>query len=249
MPLLDQPIAALQDRTDAKLRYARIHLDELQALDALRGDDFERAHQESFLHHLLGAKDALLQEINQYYETGLAPSAVSPGSIRNGLKKRDERSDELAVLYQLEHDDKSWFCEAKAMRDQGTHVAAVRRTVFLGGDENGAVKLHNPVTGVLGADHYVDRLAVWLARMESLVQDLRTSALKRRARNVLLRSITDFEATLVEFQSNNVVLATTVLLRRLAEIQASANELGDPVLIAMVEKLHRRLTTGNGLDG
>jgi hypothetical protein len=68
-------------------------------------------------------------------------------------------------------------------------------------------------------------------------------------RDTLLRTIEDFEATLVEFQSNNVVLATTVLLRRLAEIEASAHELGDPILIAMVEKLQRHLTTGNVLDG
>ena len=68
-------------------------------------------------------------------------------------------------------------------------------------------------------------------------------------RETLLRTIEDFEATLAEYQSNNVVLATTVLLRRLAEIEASANEFGDPILIAMVEKLQRHLTTGKGLDG
>jgi|SRR5450755_1992668 hypothetical protein len=49
-----------------------------------------------------------------------------------------------------------------------------------------------------------------------------------RDRETMLRTIEDFEATLAEFQSNNVVLATTVLLRRLAEIEASAHELGDP---------------------
>jgi hypothetical protein len=68
-------------------------------------------------------------------------------------------------------------------------------------------------------------------------------------RETLLRTIEDFERTVAEFQSNNVVLATTVLLRRLEEIDAAANELGDPVLIAMIEKMRRQLTTGNGLDG
>jgi hypothetical protein len=68
-------------------------------------------------------------------------------------------------------------------------------------------------------------------------------------RDTLLRTIEDFEATLAEFQSNNVVLATTVLLRGLAEIGASANEFGDPFLIATVEKMRRQLATGNGLDG
>jgi len=68
-------------------------------------------------------------------------------------------------------------------------------------------------------------------------------------RDTLLRSIEDFERTLVEFQSNNVVLATTVLLRRLEEIGVSANALGDPTLLAMIEKMRRQLTTGKGLDG
>ena len=68
-------------------------------------------------------------------------------------------------------------------------------------------------------------------------------------RDTLLRAIEDFEATLAEFQSNNVVLATPVLLRRLDELASSATELGDPTLIAMTEKLRRHLTTGKGLDG
>ena len=68
-------------------------------------------------------------------------------------------------------------------------------------------------------------------------------------RDALLRSIEDFEATLVELQSNNVLLATPVLLRRLEELGSSASTLGDPTLIAMIEKLRRHLTTGKGLDG
>ncbi len=68
-------------------------------------------------------------------------------------------------------------------------------------------------------------------------------------RATLLRSIEDFERTLVEYQSNNVVLATTVLLRRLDEIGVSAAALGDAALIAMIERLRRQLTTGKGLDG
>lgn len=68
-------------------------------------------------------------------------------------------------------------------------------------------------------------------------------------RDTLLRTIEDFERTLTEFQSNNVVLATTVLLRRLDEIGVSATQLDDPLLMAMIDKLRRQLTTGKGLDG
>jgi hypothetical protein len=45
------------------------------------------------------------------------------------------------------------------------------------------------------------------------------------------------------------VLATPVLLQRLEELGSSASALGDPTLIAMIDKLRRHLTTGNGLDG
>jgi hypothetical protein len=69
------------------------------------------------------------------------------------------------------------------------------------------------------------------------------------SRDTLLRSIEDFEATLAEFQSNKVVFATPVLLRRLEDLGTSASALGDPILIAVIEKLHRHLTTGKGLDG
>lgn len=50
----------LRARTDAKLRFAEVHLKELLALPRLSGDDFDRAHQESYLYHLIGAKDAFL---------------------------------------------------------------------------------------------------------------------------------------------------------------------------------------------
>jgi hypothetical protein len=68
-------------------------------------------------------------------------------------------------------------------------------------------------------------------------------------RDTLLRSIEDFEATIAGFQANNVVLATPVLLRRLEELESSAKALRDPALVALIEKLHRHLTTGKGLDG
>jgi len=55
--------------------------------------------------------------------------------------------------------------------------------------------------------------------------------------------------SVADFQSNNVVLTTTVLLRRLEEIDVAVNELGDPVLISMIEKMRRQLTTGKELDG
>lgn len=68
-------------------------------------------------------------------------------------------------------------------------------------------------------------------------------------RDTLMRSIEDFDATIAELQSNNLVLATPVLLQRLEELGSSASALGDPILIGMIEKLRRHLTAGKGLDG
>lgn len=60
----EQTINIKQERTDAKLRYAALHLDELKSKDTGGGDDFARAHQESFLFHLIGAKESFLLELN-----------------------------------------------------------------------------------------------------------------------------------------------------------------------------------------
>lgn len=52
----EKTLQNLRARADAKLRYAEIHLDELKAIDRLGGSEFDRAHQESFLFHLLGPR-------------------------------------------------------------------------------------------------------------------------------------------------------------------------------------------------
>ena len=79
---------SLQARTDAKLRYAKIHLDELATLPIRNGDDFDRAHQESFLFHLFGVRDAFLAELNHYYRCGLPQHDLTVGKLRNVLKAR-----------------------------------------------------------------------------------------------------------------------------------------------------------------
>jgi hypothetical protein len=67
-------------------------------------------------------------------------------------------------------------------------------------------------------------------------------------RDALLRSIEDLDATIAEFRPNSAVLVTPVLLDRLESLLAAATALGDAELVAMLERLHRRVTTGRGLD-
>ena len=74
-------IRSLQDRTDAKLDYAGVHLQEIlnQELD---GGKFDLAHQESFLFHLCGTRNAFLWELNEYYAAGVARTErLTPGML------------------------------------------------------------------------------------------------------------------------------------------------------------------------
>jgi hypothetical protein len=174
----DRLAKSLQERTDAKLRYARIHLDELKAQGPPDGGDFDRAQQESFLFHLLGTADAFLTELCHYYRI-VVPGAVSPGKIRAALKARGMSSLELRALHELEQDPTSWYSQAKDMRNHSTHIQGVGRAYFLGGENHQKVKLKHPSTGVLTDDHFILEFENWTNLMESLVFSLRKSALER----------------------------------------------------------------------
>lgn len=170
----------LQERTNAKLRYARIHLDELKSQGPPSGNDFDRAHQESFLFHLLGVRDAFLCELNHYYEAGLSSDKLSLGELRKILNLRCISSPELFTLYDLEKDECSWYRTAKNMRDYSTHIQGVPRAYFLGGENHQNVKLKNPKTGALTERHFIDEFDDWLIKMETLIFSLRKSALSKK---------------------------------------------------------------------
>jgi hypothetical protein len=174
----------LRSRTDAKLRYAQVHLDELKALTRLGGDDFDRAHQESFLYHLLGAKEAFLIELNTYYSGGLPSNELTAGKLRDALKEKGKASKELAELYLLESDQSSWLSFTKEMRDYSTHVSGASRDFHLGGDNGGQVWLRYPKTGQIIERHFVDEFSDWLANMTELLERLREGAINEsRATN------------------------------------------------------------------
>jgi hypothetical protein len=174
----------LRSRADAKIRYAQVHLDELRAINRLGGDDFDRAHQESFLYHLLGAKEAFIIELNGYYFAGLPNRDLTAGKLREALKAKGKTSKELAELYSLENDQGSWLSFAKESRDYSTHISGAIRGFHLGGHRDGQVWLHNPDTGQSIERHYVDEFADWLANMKELLERLRESAISEmRATN------------------------------------------------------------------
>lgn len=164
-------------RTDAKLLYAKIHLDELCAHGGNGGTDFDRAFQESSLFHLLGAMDAFALELNAYYSGGLAGQGLTRGSLRDALKKRGVVSAELAELYTIENDNTTWLFHVKAMRDHSAHVSGVPRAYHCGGPDDGKVFLRNPVTGDHVETDVLDAFSEWLQNMTTLLERLRATAI------------------------------------------------------------------------
>lgn len=171
----------IRARAHAKLLYAKIHLDELRARGTNGGTDFDRAFQESFLFHLLGAIDAFVIELAAYYSGGLAGPGLTRGSLRDALKKRGIVSAELAELYTLENSEDTWLFHAKAMRDHSTHVSGVPRAYHMGGPNDGKVFLRNPNTGDHVESDVLDAFADWLENMTALLDKLRTTALVTNA--------------------------------------------------------------------
>lgn len=179
----EKALLNLRARADGKLSYAKIHLDELKALGRIGGSEFDRAHQESFLYHLLGAKEAFLIELNAYYAGGLTEKNLTAGNLRKALKKQGRVSKELVELYAMETEESSWLFHAKEMRDHSTHVAAVSRAFNICGSADGQVWLRNPKTGEDIARHFVDEFSDWVSNMRELLERLRTSAIKEMRSN------------------------------------------------------------------
>ena len=129
------------------------------------------------MYHLLGAKDAFIQEINIYYSCGLDPTFISPGKLQEEIKKKGKPSAELAELYTLENDGSSWLFHAKEMRDHSTHISHVPRAYHLGGENSGKVFLRNPVTNQDIPTHFVTEFEEWQSNMEKLLERLRGTAI------------------------------------------------------------------------
>jgi len=100
---------ALRARTEQKLRFAKLHVDEFASMPPGRGHDFERAHQEAVLAQLFGAYDAFLNELNMLLGCGRREDDISLGKLRESLKAKNRSSAALKALHNLQEDDQSWF--------------------------------------------------------------------------------------------------------------------------------------------
>jgi len=162
---------AARERTDAKLRYARVHLTELKMIPR-RGSDFDTAHQESFLFHLFGVRDTLLQEINIFHSCGLPIEKVTRRQLENVFRNAGLTSPALDALIELEDDPNSWLSGAAEMRHQSTHRKNVPRLYHLVGDNDGKVFLTDTRKGERIEKDFVALFDEWLKEMQDLVEGL-----------------------------------------------------------------------------
>ncbi len=164
------------NRTNAKLRFAQIHLDELRIYDNRgSGDPFEESHEESYLFHLFGARDAFLQELNIYYNINLPPNKVTRKNLAEQLK---QSSPEFTELMDLEDDQDSWLGIAKEMRDHSTHRHRIAHSYYVGARK--MVKLIDPRSGKETELDVISQFESWHLKMETLLTRLRQSAAVRR---------------------------------------------------------------------
>lgn len=163
------------DRTDQKLRFARIHIEELRNHPSRNsGDDFERAHHEAILMQMYGATDAFLQELNIHYSCGLAPDQVSRARLAQHLKTRNVTAVELLELEALVADADGYLGQTKDRRHHITHRGGVPMKHYF----NGPSKLVHPKTRDEIKTDTIELFDDWLARLTSLLARLRASASK-----------------------------------------------------------------------
>ncbi|MEQ1607340.1 MAG: hypothetical protein ABL999_20970 [Pyrinomonadaceae bacterium] len=190
----EQKLQNIRSRADAKLRWAKAHYDEMIAAGN-GGSDFERSHLESSLFHLIGARDAFLAELVEYYSLEELGGDLSVGRVRNALKEQNKSTNEIAELYLLEQNATSWFYQAKLWRDHTTHKAGLQHHfssyIGSGGATPGPVRLRtqpDPNDEIdLGpilqnkreelTRNERDRIEGWIGEMATLLERLRETAL------------------------------------------------------------------------
>jgi hypothetical protein len=167
-------VSQFQPRTDLKLKFASVHLEEITSRHELgSGDAFERAHEESFLFHLIGAKDSFLQELNAAYKLGLRIKQVKETSLQKALKKKRLSCSALDTIVKLKKDKTSWLAIAIELRHQGTHRSNIPKHFYIGGEYNGKVFFTNPLTAQQMETDIPGFFRQCLNNMEELLQQLR----------------------------------------------------------------------------
>lgn len=158
-------------RTRTKLEYAKIHLDEIR--DHPRQDAFARAHQESVLFHVVGAKDSFLQEINDAYQLPLEPDQVNERNLGRELENKEIQCQAFSRLLELKKEATSRLAQTIELRHQGTHRFHISRGFHQGDEFDGEVFFVDPRTRQEIHVPIVQFLEECIQEMTQLIEDLR----------------------------------------------------------------------------
>lgn len=166
-----------KERTDSKLRYAQLYLDELKN-STISGSDSEKAHQESFLFHLNGAAESFLAEINEIYDLGIKAKNLSIQSLKNAKFKSKPKSKkpigEAQKLSKL-MGKKNWLSELKSFNPHAIEeVKKGKKTKNKDKDET--ANLVEQI-GQMPTNPVLEKFEVWQGKMRQLILELRESAI------------------------------------------------------------------------
>lgn len=164
----------LEPRTGEKIEYARIHLDELKREGSWdHGNHWVRAHEESVLAQVVGAKDAFLQEINVAYGSPLQMYQVTEDRLLDKLGSRKSSALDEIVRLRDPANGWSWLALTVEVRNHGMHRARPSVVYYEGGEHSGTVRYLNPRDGKELNQTIPEFLETAIKEMEQLVQRLR----------------------------------------------------------------------------
>ena len=171
-----------EDRTNQKLRFAERYLRE-RLRSRNTGEDRERADEECFFFHLIGAKDSFLQEINYALGLGVPVDQVRERTLRAALKKGGKACQPLDEIERLKNTDRSWLNLAIYYRNHGTHRANIGRVLYAragirdprGGDDADRIAFKYPNSQEEMKENVSEFLSTCFEDMKRFITRLRTT--------------------------------------------------------------------------
>jgi hypothetical protein len=147
---------SFEDRTNQKLAFAKLYLD-LRIKCENTGGVAERAHEESFLFHLIGVIDAFEQEVK--HACGLRSARNTPV---------------WQIIEAMKHDEAGWLWEATRYRNFGMHQSGIGHQFHVGGDRDGMVEFKDTKTSRPLSQTIPEYLNRCLESMTALITQLRS---------------------------------------------------------------------------
>ena len=146
----------LADRVRFKLYAATQHLNKLKEINCKHGNINKLRLQsemeiDCFLAHIIGAKDALLFEINNRMNLGISTEFINLETVNNELNNRN-KAGLLEHLNKIASNPNSWFWFLNEIRNHFLHRERIPRQVRVGIFEN----VNNNTTSSNQSIHFVE---------------------------------------------------------------------------------------------